>query len=460
VWQAGGIRHILALSVWDAGSVRREDRMKRLLFAGLALALAACSSAVPLPFVGGGFGTPSIDVTAGKKGVDWTVRYRLPQPATQLVFARSTDDSRTRMWRTDSAFEIVSTPQGEIARRRDGAAFSEARFRMAPVYHVLPKDYAPFSPFGDGGMLFHTGRLFACAMECPDDARFAFHLTAPGRILLNGNRTIYLADWTDEEDGRNVYLGEALPLTTPDLVAVFDRSLPDQIRDSLSSEFPPLMRQLAEKLGKLEQRPVLFASYSVASDAGWGRQGGALPGQVFVHFYGDRWPVEMSKPDFGPSLTWFFAHEAAHVLQRNLYIPGDAGAWIHEGAAEAFAAMAVRQTSAGNAYVDQQIETARAKCDADRKGRSMREALSAGAFDVSYSCGLLLNLAIDTSIRRSNPAADGLYTVWRDHMDRNAAKRPSTEDDFLASISRIGGERLASAVHAQLRTAEPNFDAL
>ena len=33
---------------------------------------------------------------------------------------------------------------------------------MSPTYSRLPKDYAPFSPFGDGGMLFHTGRLFAC----------------------------------------------------------------------------------------------------------------------------------------------------------------------------------------------------------------------------------------------------------------------------------------------------------
>jgi hypothetical protein len=238
--------------------------MKRLPLAGLALAslallLSACGSTPSLPFTGGGLGTPSIDINAAKKDADWTARYRLAQPATQLLFARSTDNSRTRLWRTDPAFEIVATPQGEIARRRDGAAFREVRFYMAPVYNVLPKDYAPFSPFGDGGLLFHTGRFFACPTECPDDARFAFHLTAPGHILINGNRTMFVADWTDQADGQNIYLGEAQPLTTPEFVAVFDRSLPDPIRESLNSEFPALMRQLTEKLGKMERRPVVFA---------------------------------------------------------------------------------------------------------------------------------------------------------------------------------------------------------
>jgi hypothetical protein len=439
--------------------------MKRLAFAGLAAAVlallvSACGSTPILPFTGGGLGTPSIEVTAAKKGGEWTVRYRLPQPAAQLVFSRSTDDSRTKTWRTDPAFEIVATAQGEIAKRRDGANFREARFYMAPVYRELPQDFAPFTPFGDGGLLFHTGRFFACTAACPDDARFAFHLSAPGHILLDGNRTVYLVDWTDEGEGQNVYLGEAQPLTTPDFVAIFDRSLPDPIRDSLNAEFPALVRQLADKLGKPDRRPVLFVSYGVAGEAGLGRRDGVLPGQAFVHFYGARWSAEMSKPDFGPGLTWFLTREVVRVLQRNLYIPDEVGAWIHEGGAEAFAAMAVRQTSGGGAYVDRQIEAARMKCSTERGGRSIREALGAGVFDVSRSCGLLLNLAIDAAVRRSNPAADGLYTVWRDYMERNAAKRPLTEDDFLASISRIGGEPLASAVHAQLRTAAPNFDAL
>jgi hypothetical protein len=72
---------------------------------------------------------------------------------------------------------------------------------------------------------------------------------------------------------------------------------------------------------------------------------------------------------------------------------------------------------------------------------------------------LLINLAIDDGVRRANPKADGLYAVWRDYIAASAGKSPK-EVDFLASISRIGGEPLASAVHAQLRAADPKLDAL
>jgi hypothetical protein len=359
--------------------------MRHLLSAGLALALAACSSmpSVPLPLFGDDLGTPAIDIAAASKGRDWTVRYRLPKPATQLVFARSTDNSRVRLWRTDSTFEIVAMADGEIARRRDGKPFREARFRMSPRYNALPKDYAPFSPYGDGGVLFHTGRLFACGdAKCPDDARFAMHVAAPGHILIDGNRPIYTADWTDQGDGRNVYLGETQPLSTSDFIAVFDTALPGAIHESLISEFPSLMRQLGDKLGKLDQRPMLFASYGVTGDGEWGRQGGTLPGQVFVHFYGNRWPTEMTKPDFAASLTWFFAHEAAHMWQRQLHAAEEEGAWIHEGGAEAFAALAMREGAAEGGYVATTISEARTKCSAELKGRSIREALAAGAFDV------------------------------------------------------------------------------
>jgi hypothetical protein len=140
-----------------------------------------------------------------------------------------------RLWSTDAAFEIVATPDGEIARRRDGKSFRDARFRMAPRYSALPKDYAPFSPYGDGGVLFHTGRFFACGdAACPDDARFAMHIAGPGHILIEGNRPIYNAEWTDQGDGRNVYLGETQPLSTSDFFAFFDTSLPGAIRESLT----------------------------------------------------------------------------------------------------------------------------------------------------------------------------------------------------------------------------------
>jgi hypothetical protein len=74
---------------------------------------------------------PAIELTGGQG--EWRASYALPRPAERLVFARSTDDSRVKTWRPDPEFEIVRTPDGEIARRRDGRAFRSVSFRMAPL---------------------------------------------------------------------------------------------------------------------------------------------------------------------------------------------------------------------------------------------------------------------------------------------------------------------------------------
>ena len=54
--------------------------------------------------------------------------------------------------------------------RADGAAFASVRARVPADYVELPKDYAPFSPFSDGGLLLHSGRFQACAGPCADAA--------------------------------------------------------------------------------------------------------------------------------------------------------------------------------------------------------------------------------------------------------------------------------------------------
>ena len=186
--------------------------------------------------------TPEILVTA-LRGMQWQVRYDFAQPVDKLEFKSSPDDSRGRTWLPDQGFEIVSTDRGEIARRKDGAQFRTVRFRMSPTYSVLPKEYAPFSPFGDGGMLFHTGRLFACPQRCPDDASWSMYLwaTAEDRIILDGKAVKAEAHWIDRDDGRSVYVGKNVPEQTGDFIAVIDAALPERIRSQLLTQLPEFM---------------------------------------------------------------------------------------------------------------------------------------------------------------------------------------------------------------------------
>lgn len=403
-----------------------------------------------------------IDVTAAADG-DWTISYVLPAPASALTFARSPDASRGEDWTAPDGFEIVRIDGVEIARRVDGEAFSSVAFGVPPRYRELPKDYAPFMPYGDGGRLFYTGRLFACAGECPDDATWAMRLVAPDGqgVLLDGRRLTGEASWTDSGQGRNVYVGEAEPVVSGDVAAVIDAALPTRIRDQLETQLPRFMTYFTQKLGRLNYRPMLFASYDASPhDGRSGRQGGTLPGQVFVHFYGDAWPEKIVEPGLADELAWFFAHEAGHMYQQDAWATGAAHAWIHEGAAEAFAALALRADGVASAdAVAEKIAGSERECAAITADRSVREAIEAGDFHAAYTCGLVIALAIDAAVRKAAPDSDGLYAVWRSFI---AAwpKGEHSEEGFLAAVAETGGQALADAVRAAVRTPGAELDRL
>jgi hypothetical protein len=138
-------------------------------------------------------------------------------------------------------------------------------------------------------------------------------------IIVNDKRVKGRASWIDKDDGRVVYIGATEPLATPELIAVIDGALPEAVRTQLFEQLPAFMQHFAVELDPLDERPMLFVSYDLSHPKGWGRQGGVLPGQIFIHFYGNHWREEVKQPSFANDLAWHFAHEAAHLFQRHLY---------------------------------------------------------------------------------------------------------------------------------------------
>jgi hypothetical protein len=403
--------------------------------------------------------TPEIRIKA-RQGRDWEVTYRLREPAQKLTFVRAPDRSRSETWRTDRDFQIVATEDGEIIRRRDNGAFTRVSIAVPPAYASLPKDYAPFMRFGDGAILFHTGRLFTCADVCPEDPRWSIRLSVVGRrhILAKGEWTTRQRVWTESDNGCVVYIGETRPVETAEMITVLDGALPSAVRSQLLKQIPNFMHYFAIRLGELSSKPMIFASYDASYAHGRGREGGALSGcgQIFSHFYGKGWPDEMAKPEFTNTLAWHFAHEAAHLYQRLSVSEHDA--WIHEGGAEAFAAIALKAgDDADVAFVTSRVDMAEQACTHDLGDRTIREALDARDVRVAYSCGLVLNMAIDTAVKRAFPASDGLYAIWRDLMGRTAGKATVGEGDFLDSVASVGGADLAKAVQRAVRAKNPKF---
>jgi len=143
------------------------------------------------------------------------------------------------------------------------------------------------------------------------------------------------------------------------------------------------------------------------------------------------------------------------MYQHDAWADGDVNAWIHEGGAEAFAALALRAQGAGN-VAEAKVASARRECTAAVAQTSVRDAIAAGKFDVAYSCGLLVSLAIDDAVKRTDRGGDGLYKVWRDFIASEPPGR-HTEAGFLAAVARAGGDRLADEVRMIVRTPGPDF---
>ena len=410
-------------------------------------ALVAASSGVAVAQVSP---VPDTAIDAPAAG-PWTVLYTSSVPMRALVFARSPDRSRAVDWVATPEFEIAADARGELVRRRDGATFTAVRLQVPPLYRELPKDYAPFSRFGDGGVLFHSGRFFACADGCPARPRWRMSVRAGGRaVLVDGRRSSGTASWRDDGQGRSVYVGDAQPVETPDVLAVIDRTLPPSVAAQLNRDLPRFMRFYAAKLGATPMRPMLFVSHDARHARGWGRQGGTLPGQVFTHFYGAGWPERMAKPDFGSDLAWHLAHEAAHVHQRQLALADAGDAWMHEGTADAFAAIALRAQGDG-AAADRKLAEARMACGRSTRDRALTAAVAGGDFDAAYTCGLLLGLAVHEAALARRPGGNGLFAVWR-RFARGARGRDALPAaDYLRAVQEEAGLCAARALAAAVR---------
>lgn len=400
-----------------------------------------------------------IDVTPN--GSAWDVHYTLPQPVAALRFARvDHHGTRARDWKAlDPEMEILAGPDGEVVRRRDGATFTEAGFTMQPRYIRLEKDYAPFSPFGDGGMLIHSGRLHVCAERCEDGVEHRWRVRIeppPGSHVIHGGEVIAKGDFLDVQPGTNVYVGRARPVATRDLVAVVDSTMPSGIRDRLAELLPPLMDLYGQELGRLPSRPMLYASRDEQHPGGgYGYQGGTLPNQVFMHVYGRH--DEFATDDFARRMDSFFAHEAAHMYQRLPPLAEMGDSWIHEGGAEALALLAL--TKLGEIEPEEaqkRIDGAVASCAQGISEAPLLPLPRTGRFELTYTCGLVVQMAVDAAGRRRPGQTCDLFCVWRDFQRRVDSGAAWTTATFVQAVHDRVGPSAADFALKAVTTSPPD----
>lgn len=456
--------------------------LARVLTGFAALALASTSGpalpgpAGPASSVAARTAPISLHITRAS-GDSIRAEYRLARPTQALHFAPQFDGYRARDWKSLAGeFRWVREGDGERIERTDGKPFARLTLDIPVRYTALEKAYAPFSLFSDGGMLVYSGHFQACpALPCKGTEPLAVTIAAEGETIgVAGKRSANTASFVSREEGTNVYIGSAEPVATAGFLAIVDPALQPALRDHLLDSLPQSMRDLAAIYGALSITPELYVSLDPKPPSGTSlsSQGGTLPGQVFIHLYGDGWrkPIRLGDVVW---LDWFFAHEAAHFFQRagtNDVIGPDSQAWIHEGGADAMAALVMRARSdTERSYGTRRIAEARKTCAAGLAEVALNAASRAGKFDLHYQCGMLIALAIDSDVRRGSGGARGLHDVnrrffatvragtpWNGRSFLDAARRTGLSAPTLATITAITSRKLddpARQIDMMLRQA-------
>ena len=376
--------------------------MHRAAVALAALALAGCAGVARAPV--GASRAPTLDLTSPANGPA-LARYAVAAPVAALHFEQELGGYRAQDWIPDRpGFRWVTEGGGERIERADGARFSAIGFRIAQRYRPLPKSYAPFSPFSDGGMLIHSGQFHACtAAPCDGEGPLAMVVHAPWRTARIGAQApARTARFVSRGEGLNIYIGTQSPIAADGMVAIVDPGLPPALRAELAAALPRSLAYFADRYGALRITSQMFVSIDSRPRADGNRstQGGTLPNQVFMHFDGEGARDTLATQG-SDRLDWFFAHEIAHLVQqdRSGDLQGDdVAAWMHEGGADAMAALALR-AQGRDVYVANRVAQAADDCAAGLAEAPLTQATARGAFDLHYACGLIAALAIDADLR-------------------------------------------------------------
>jgi hypothetical protein len=429
----------------------------------VSLALASCAGHVSPPA-----GPQRLTLELNRLEVGQvTADYRVREPIGALHFPQELGGYRADVWQpADGAFRWVTEGQGERVERKDGLPFKHVTFTIPVDYRALPKSYAPFSPFSDGSALVHSGQFHAClAAPCVQPEPLPVSVVARGVIIgVDGRRTPERERFVSREEGTNIFIGTLEPVDADGFIAIIDPGLPGALQQHLGRSLPQAIEYFASVYGALSFKPELYVSIDDEPEKN-GRissQGGTLPNQIFMHFDGEGARDRLAL-DNALWLDWFFAHEAAHLFQQDKagkLVGDDVAAWIHEGGADAMAALAIiRRGPAERAYVVNREQQAETGCAKGLAKAPLNRATAEGNFDLHYQCGLVVWLALDHEMRRNghNGLADlnrAFFAAvregaqWSGPVLLDIASQQSVSPTLIAKILRLEASEPADALIA------------
>lgn len=359
----------------------------RIAALALSLTLVGCPAServsAPAP-------PATVEVVIDADGA-WVARYRAPDPITELHFVRAGAGFRAGSWpvRTEG---FRYRPDGVVA---GGTAASEVDILLATASSMPAREWPPVLQFSDGGIAVFGGYLVA------DDGR--------------GRRFQPPAS----EDYR--YHGPSQPQVVGDLLVFLDSALPGWMAEVTTRRLPELMAYYAAGT-TLESPAQVHVMIAFSADGELMLDGATTPGSLAVVVTGDDW--RQGNPWQVERYIRFLAHEVAHLWNAGIArFENGAPAWLHEGAAEAFADRALLQLGLVDEgrFLDL-VAATQARC-------------ASGGARADYDCGSVHA----TAAERAALAASGtdLLGLWGALLrDSAAAGRRYTAADWCALLAR------------------------
>lgn len=354
--------------------------------AALAFSLALCGchapepAAVPAP-------AATVEVLRNDDGA-WVARYSAQGSVDELHFDRPGWGFRAAGWPVltpgyhyrDDGSLVGATPQSVVD------------IRLAPVTAVEARAWPPVLAFSDGGVAAFGGFLAA--------------RDGKGRQF----------DGIPADD--YFYRGPLQPQDVGGLWMILDPALPAWMAEVAMRRVPELIDHYAAATAlELPAGVQLMITYSRAGDLVL--SGATTPGTVVVAVSGTEW--QQGDPWQVEHFVRFLAHEAAHLWNAGIarFEPGTP-AWLHEGAAEAFADRALLALG----LVDEHRFDALVSAAVERCAR--------GGARADYDCGN----AHATEAERAAGEMD-LFGLWGELLQGSAATgRRYTVADWCALLAR------------------------
>lgn len=404
----------------------------------------------------------SVDVTVvhlGKRG-GFRVKWRLPQPARLLIFQR-TGAARESQWH--------SRTEGAVFTKKFGIDVLESRLpkkefvvEIDEVFVESAGNYPVMIPFSDGGIVLFTDHLrvswLNCLYECSENDIRDRALQSPTfvakflpahdeYVIANGRVSNRVISTPPSTGGTVVYFGPQEPVQGYGFTYIADQSLPHWIRKELQGTWPRIIQLYSRRLGiDLPSRPLVFIPYlSGPRRAQASFSGSVLGSKVVLGLFGERWkePSAEARVD----LIRLMAHESFHLwnasLFRSIATPG--GEWLHEGSADAFAALALSELGLIDrlTFIDIHREALN-RCALGLAGGSLADPPKPWTVRAAYDCGSIMQLLLDRALRDKG---EDLWKFWI-ALFTQAAKASGyyTREDFFHLAQEFIGSTFGSLV--------------